>query len=375
MLRLIITILFFSLSLLSVCNAPSYFMWYVAILVTEFPLLFLFITALLLFWGFRVAHYRAAGTIIGLIAFVLFLLPVADAYIIGKNLPAKFDSAFGVSAPVKDHNPFSFWRMLAGKGANDVPYTTIPYTAPDDKPLTLDYYHARAAGKRPCVIVVHGGSWSAGDSRQLPELNSAMARAGYNVATINYRLAPAYHSPAPVADVQAALAYLRAHAQDLSIDTNSFILLGRSAGGQIVLSAAYTLHDAGIKGVVNFYGPTDMVWGYANPANPMVIDTKKIMEDYLGGTYGQVPQNYTASSATAAISRGAPPTLTIHGKNDPLVAYEHCTRLEQRLQSAGVRHLSLSLPWATHGCDYSLNGPSGQLSTYTVLRFLDAVTK
>jgi len=32
------------------------------------------------------------------------------------------------------------------------------------------------------------------------------------------------------------------------------------------------------------------------------------------------------------------------------------------------------LPWATHGCDFNLNGPSGQLATYTVERFLNVVT-
>src|SRR5205085_8958681 len=101
--------------------------------------------------------------------------------------------------------------------------------------------------------------------------NTELVEAGYNVASINYRLAPAYTYPAPIEDLQAVLAYLRSHATELSIDTNKLILLGRSAGGQIVLSAAYTLRDRAIKGVISFYGPADMVWGYANPTNPLVL--------------------------------------------------------------------------------------------------------
>jgi hypothetical protein len=37
-------------------------------------------------------------------------------------------------------------------------------------------------------------------------------------------------------------------------------------------------------------------------------------------------------------------------------------------------HFLLLLAWATHGCDYNFSGPCGQLSTYAVERFLDAVT-
>ena len=31
---------------------------------------------------------------------------------------------------------------------------------------------------------------------------------------------------------------------------------------------------------------------------------------------------------------------------------------------------ALLLPWATHGCEANLAGPSGQLSTYAIERFL-----
>ena len=161
----------------------------------------------------------------------------------------------------------------------------------------------------------------------------------------------------------------------LSIDTNNFVLLGRSAGGQIVLSAGNILNDPSIKGVINFYGPADMVWGYANPTNPLVLNSCEVMENYLGGTYDHVPQQYINSSATETASAKSPPTLSIYGKNDPLVSYEHGERLSRKSQSAGVQHFELYLPWATHAFDYTLNGPGGQLSTYAVDRFLELVVR
>jgi acetyl esterase/lipase len=185
-------------------------------------------------------------------------------------------------------------------------------------------------------------------------------------------------------DVASALAFLRSRARVLKIDTNAFVLLGRSAGAQIALMAAYGLpsgknkdgHTApgdGIQGVISYYGPADMVWGYAAPASKWVLDSRKVQSAYLGGSYEQVPENYAASSATQAVTPQSPPTLIIQGKNDVLVAYGHSTRLASKLQSAHVPYYLLSIPWGTHGCDFNLNGPSGQLCTYAVLTFLSQV--
>lgn len=297
---------------------------------------------------------------------------------IADTLAEKLREAFGSTEFLNNTSqdkPFSFTKMISGVLDKNVVFQTVTYSVKDGAGLTLDYYPSQKKGRRPCIVVVHGGSWAAGDSRQLPELNSYLAKAGYQVASINYRLAPKYQNPAPVADVRDALAYLRNNADKLNIDTTQFVLLGRSAGAQIALLAAYTLHDPDIRGVIDFYGPADMVWGYSIPSNPLVMDSRKVMEDYLGGTYTAVPQNYLASSPVAAVTSESVPTLIIHGQNDVLVAYEHSIRLSKKLKENNVKHFLLTLPWATHGCDYTLHGPSGQLSTYTITAFLKEVLK
>jgi acetyl esterase/lipase len=168
---------------------------------------------------------------------------------------------------------------------------------------------------------------------------------------------------------------LKLHQSELKIDTTEFVLLGRSAGGQIALTAAYTLRDAAIKGVIGFYSPSDMVWGYSQPSNPMIMDSRKVMEDYLGGTYKDVPDNYVKSSAIDFVTPQTVPTLLIHGKNDVLVFYQHSVRLSGKLKENHVAHYLLTLPWATHGCDYTLTGPSGQLSTYSILFYLKRICR
>jgi len=378
MLRLILIVFLFLLSLLAIFPTPSEYTWYVSIMVTEFPWIFLGVTACLIVWSLTAKKYKVAGMILGSVSFVFFLYPVAGAYLVGHTLKQRFEHVFGKgTADLKglhQETPFAFWRMISGLGDEKVPYTTLEYVTHGRVGLTLDFYRAQQVGARPCVVVVHGGSWRSGNSKELPDIDWYLARQGYNVASINYHLAPMYKSPAPVKDVDAALNYLASYAAELNVDTNNFVLLGRSAGGQIVLQSAYTLQHRGIKGVVGIYGPSDIAWAYNHPDNPLVMDSRKVMEDFLGGSDIEVPQKYFEASPINYVTAQTVPTLLIHGGNDAHVHYELSEMLDKKLQANHVKHLLLGLPWATHGCEYSLNGPSGQLAKYTIERFVYAVT-
>ncbi|PSL35923.1 alpha/beta hydrolase [Chitinophaga ginsengisoli] len=375
MIRLTLIFIAFLVSLLAVFRAPTYHLWLLAIGVAEFAWVFITITFVLLVAGFISQKYQLAGTLLGIITLFILLSPIFRAYIMARALPAALDTALGENDRDSSATPFSLLTMLTDYPQQPVPTKTLTYRKDDLPSSTLDFYPAQQAGLRPCVVVIHGGSWSSGDSKQLPELNNYLAQAGYHVASVNYRLAPAYLCPTPIEDVYAAMDYLREHAAALHIDTSNFVLLGRSAGAQIALLAAYRQKVPGLKGVIDFYGPADMVWGYSLPANPLVMDSRKVLENYLGGTYSAVPANYAASSPIEFADRQAMPTLIIHGENDPLVAYEHSIRLNKKLTDNGTKHYFLSLPWATHGFDYNLKGPGGQLSTYAVDRFLRNITQ
>ncbi len=374
MIRLIILILLFLVSLLAVFKAPAYYLWLLAIAVTEYPLIFAGITALVTVSGIWVQKFQLAGTLLGLATLLLFLSPISRALGLAKDMRHNVEQAFGPATKLPVNNsPFGFGKLFSG--VDLVSYHTLTYATYPGISLRLDYYPSQAAGPRPCVIVVHGGSWSSGDSKQLPELNSYLTARGYNVAAINYRMAPKYQNPAPVEDIKSALLYLRKHATELHIDINNFVLLGRSAGAQIALLAAYTLPNDSFKGVIDFYGPADMVWGYSVPSNPLIMDSRKVMENYLGGSYSQVPQNYSASSPIEFVNPKTVPTLIIHGDNDVLVSPIHSNKLNAKLQQFGIPHFLLKLPWATHGFDYNLRGPGGQLSTYAVETFLNTITQ
>jgi len=368
MIRLALLAILFLLSLLNIFRAPHNLLWYVSILTTEFGWIFSLFVLLLIFLRFSSPQFHIYGNILGILSLVLFLLPLFQALHISNRVATEITECFPASEPTRQ--PFNLSKIMSGISARQIEPNTYEYDSIHH--LQLDHFPAQQKGPQPCILVIHGGSWAGGNKQQLPELNSLLALNGYNVVAINYRLAPAANFPAPLEDVQTAIHFLQSAAQKLNIDAQKIILLGRSAGGQIALTAAYTLKEPAILGVISYYGPTDLVWGYRNPANPLVLDSRKIIENYLGGTEEQVPQQYIRSSATE-IAKNAIPTLLIQGKNDPLVAYDHCNRLDKKLNEFQIPHYVLRMPWATHGCDYSLYGPAGQLSTFVTGRFIQSI--
>lgn len=366
-------------SLLIIFKAPTSNLWLLAVIISEYSIVFAGLTSILLLNNLHVDNPSLFEIAAGLAALFLYLLPIIGAYRISQTLTDTLKKAFQSTKSLRSTNdrndlnqPFHFIKLF--ETVPKVPFRTFTYVTYKDTSLTLDYYQSIISGKRPCVVIIHGGAWSKGDSKQLPELNSHLARAGYHCASISYRLVPQWKFPSPIEDTNAALDYLCDHADELNIDKDNFVLLGRSAGGQIALLTAYTLQQSNIKGVINFYGPADMIWGYFTPTNSLVIDSTKALSRFLGGDYYEIPDKYAASSPIEFVNRNSTPTLMFYGHTDAHVFPEHGRRLSAKLSKHDVPHYSLELPWATHGFDYHLYGPGGQLSTYSIEYFLRLVT-
>ena len=372
MLKLIFALLLLLVSLLVLFPAPANVLWLAAVAVTNFPYVLIALAGLSFFIGTRATKYHWPIMLISLAAFIIYTLPIVAAYQQKKDLPVAMKNSF----PVKDENSlpvvFSFSKMFSANP--NVPYKTFIYKKINGKELKVDFYPSSSKTKSPLVIVIHGGSWQGGDNKQLPELNSYLAEKGFNVAAINYRLAPAYKAPSPVEDTRDAIKYFLSRSAELNIDSNNIVLLGRSAGAQIALNAAYDFKLPNIKGVVSYYGPADMVWGGQIKVSKLVLNTDLIYDNYFGGNYKQVPHKFVESSALESAHKFSPPTLLIHGNIDPLVFYLHAVHLQKKLNELNVPNYFLELPFATHGCDYSLKGPTGQVCTYAVERFIKSVT-
>lgn len=371
--RLIVALLFFLLALLALLPAPTFLFWQLAVLATEWGYGLALVGLLLLWPGWQRSRRGRVAALLALAGLLLLLSPLLRAIPLAQRLPADLQQAFG---PVNlNSTPLSAADLLRGINGETVESRRLVYATVAGNDLALDFYPAASENAAPLVLVIHGGSWSGGDSSQLAALNAYLARRGYAVAAINYRLLPRWPYPAASDDVLAALQFLKDNAADLSLDPARVVLLGRSAGAQLALEAAYSAADPAIRGAISFYGPVDLRYGYANPANPLVIDSRGTLEAYLGGSPEQVPQAYDRASPIALVGPQSPPTLLFHGARDELVSPAQSRRLAELLAALERPHLLVELPWATHGFDFNPGGPGGQLSTYAVEYFLAAVNQ
>jgi acetyl esterase/lipase len=387
--RLIFAALCAGLSLLTVVEAPTSLLWLAALGATEWG--YWLAPLALLTWlpGWRQSQAGQVGAWLGLAAALLLMTPLLRAGMLVRTWPDELPPLIRDARPPAGadafprSSPLAPADLLLGVPSAEVARREVVYAVNGGQPLALDVYRiaGRAAGepagatRAPGIIVVHGGSWQHGDRAELAALNSYLAARGYIVASVSYRFAPQWPFPAARDDVRAAIAFLKAHAGEYGLDPRRLVLLGRSAGGQIALSLAYAASDPDIRGVVAFYAPTDMVYSYEHPSNPLVLDSIAVLEAYLGGNPLQAPAVYEAASPIGFVTPDTVPTLLIHGGRDELVFPTQSERLAARLAQAHRPHYFLRLPWATHGCDAHFSGPCGQISTYVVERFLASVIR
>jgi acetyl esterase/lipase len=224
---------------------------------------------------------------------------------------------------------------------------------------------------KPAVIIMHGGSWRRGHKSDLERFDNWLADKNFVVFEIDYRLATGEcHFPKQLDDVEAAISWVEKHAPEYNADPGHIFLLGRSAGAQLALIAAYE-NPTKIKGVASYYSPTDLVWDYRHPCVFDIVKTRPTIENYLGGAPDTVPALYERASAIKQVTSKSPPTLILQGGRDQVVGEENAKFLAEKLDAVGVPFLYVYLPWANHGFDYRLSGWSSQISNSTLLRFLE----
>jgi acetyl esterase/lipase len=132
--------------------------------------------------------------------------------------------------------------------------------------LRLDVYEPASdpVDERPAIVWVHGGSFAFGNKRspEIVEEATTFARKGFVSVSINYRLSPngctqitaecvtairdAKH------DAQAAVRFLRAHADEYGVDDGRIAIAGTSAGAITALNVGYGPEDVGNSGNPGF---------------------------------------------------------------------------------------------------------------------------
>lgn len=253
--------------------------------------------------------------------------------------------AFSLVFPAPGQNPPGYPPLPPGiKMDANIAYDTHPETK-----LDVFWPEAAPSGKRPGVLVIHGGGWTGGakevvfDNFVRPYLDK-----GFVVANVEYRLAKAAIAPAAVEDSLKAADWFARTAAKYRVDPNRIVVTGGSAGGHLSLMVGMTPKSAGlgkpakVAAVVNFYGITDVGDQLSGPnMRPYAVTWVPESPTRLELARRVSPMTY--------VRKTLPPILTIHGDADQTVPYEHGVQLTRALKNAGARTEMISVPKGRHG--------------------------
>ena len=227
-------------------------------------------------------------------------------------------------------------------------YRDMVYVADGHERQKLDLYVPDTERNLPLIIWVHGGAWRGGNKAN--HIPVGYLKAGYACASLNYRLSQHARFPAQIADVKAAVRWLRANAETYQLDPNRFAAWGSSAGGHLVALLGTTGDikefevgehmevSSRVQAVVDYYGPTDFLqMDTQRMPDGLVHDAPDSPESQLvGGAIQEHKDRVAQANPITYVSEDDAPFLIVHGDQDKLVPYQQSELLADALEKADV---------------------------------------
>jgi len=223
---------------------------------------------------------------------------------------------------------------------------------------------------RPAVVVIHGGGWVEGDKSSFvvpstPGNIIDFAAAGFVAAAVNYRLSREAPYPAELHDCQAAIRWLRRHADEYHLDRARIGAYGNSAGGHLALLLGLLEATSGaneknppiagessrVQAVVSDSGPLDLAVEVKNGT------LRGVIEQFMGGPpAGSRLAAYRQASPLLQRGPTVPPLLLIYGETDNQVDVRTADRFVEELSRAGHKDITYFRLANVGHCPHSLVG-------------------
>ncbi|WP_102273728.1 alpha/beta hydrolase [Cytobacillus massiliigabonensis] len=278
--------------------------------------------------------------------------------------------------------------------------TTFIYKEVDGCKIKGDFY-AIEEKHAPLIVYIHGGGLIFGTRTDMKEEQiNLYLQAGYNVCTIDYRLAPESELTAIKQDIEDALIWLKEQgAGTFGFDPDRMAVIGSSAGGYLaLLSGTFQVRP---NAIVSFYGYGDIAGDWSRQPSPyfskmtavpevlvhQLIQKEALSEgpierrfaiylycrqqgkwiDYLTGNKEEAPDVFCPLKK---IDKNYPPTLLLHGDADDDVPYEQSVFMREALNGAGIKNKLITIENGKHSFDENMKDPAVAETFKEVLRFL-----
>ena len=249
--------------------------------------------------------------------------------------------------------------------ATTVTFNNVKYANDTLKGHLLDIYlPQKAKANTPLLVWIHGGAWNHNDKYSdmgyMKNTIRTFIESGYALASIDYRFSTTAVFPAQIGDCNQALEYLYQHAAEYKLDKNKIILIGFSAGGHLASLAGLSNNDAvkefypadkrpsfKISGVIDFYGPSDLLALLGNGDSGIGNQDHPIFQ-LLGASPVQRPDLARIASPITYVDMNDPPFLIIQGEKDQSVPAVQSKLLSSWLNIHGVKNELIIVPNAPH---------------------------
>ena len=245
----------------------------------------------------------------------------------------------------------------------------ISYGPYADNNLLDVYYPDGAEGRLPTIVSIHGGGYVYGSKEVYRRYCMDLARRGFACVNFNYRLAPKWKFPTPLADTNSVLEWVRKNADAYHLDPECVFLVGDSAGAQLASQYAAMHTNPGYAACFNLkmaqvrIRALGLNCGLYDLGQNAAAKRKGIYLDYLGRELPaedprlQVLQNITSDFPPAFVTTGthdflrscAQPMCQLLQEKGVAAAWK-CYGTEDDKSVSHVFHVNILLPEAI-GCN------------------------
>lgn len=232
---------------------------------------------------------------------------------------------------------------------------------PLDQPRITVYLPPADKATGAAVVVCPGGGYQ----------HLAVTYEGHDVArwlntlgvagmVLEYRLAPRYHHPSPMQDVQRALRTVRSRASEWHLKTDRIGVLGFSAGGHLASTAA-THFDAGNENSTDAVERQSSRPDFAILCYPVIsFTTEAVHSGSRKNLLGENPDAELVKSLSneLQVTAETPPTFLVHSAEDKPVPPENSILFYQAMRKAGVPGEMLIFEQGPHGFGLGKDDPA-----------------
>ncbi len=232
----------------------------------------------------------------------------------------------------------------------------VPYAKFVDREVQLDRFRIDDEAVLPGIVLTYGGGWIGGSRKAFRQTAQDLARLGYVVANVDYRLATEAKSSGAVLDCKAAVRWMRVNAEELGVDPSRIAAIGSSAGGHLAAMFATTSGDSAFADKGNHPEQSDalqafVIMGSGVDQLARVKESKsRSMKNcviFFGGEFEEVPEVYAQGSPITHLSEQTPPILMLDGGNDK--PGERYVDFRKKLDELAVANELRVIPKAKHG--------------------------